>query len=543
MAFLTFCSAPLGASTSALSDTFRTEEVAKLIQDVHRNMVAETYESAHAGQTRCPCGSPSPDFFKTDMIEVKFKLHLSQAYCDFKRCKFPDCHVLQHKVCVQGLRAVPPHFHCEVCRINRADLLWVGMKNFLYPTRLELPEFRGDGTNNTVNLNTDLEIQGRDLDLIDREGYKIQVLCILPNDAAQFRIHWPKYSLLEVNGIEMGTVDRPQNQLLGANGHDSGALISMCLKEGLNKITFSAQDNRIFCLGVRLVRPRTIKEICEVILKEQEGETLNDAKARVIRCLRGGTTSHGNADRDFEVLSKMTVNLRCSISGARMKTASRFKPCVHMACFDLESFIGLRQTAKQIEQSGEDTTEIKIRSDGSWFVDHRHSTSLRVQYGLSSPSRTTNNDHGFVIVDLRKKSEPYEGSRQFFDSRKGINESGLKLENLNTEPALEASESGRVVLEFTEGNSDSALNSSACQAERSPNKIRSYNRAPSMRAGEHQTESKTESRQKQLAHDAHPRARAGCAQRAARAVSVRAGSSGLVRFRVLKLEFYSVHVI
>ncbi|XP_074323323.1 E3 SUMO-protein ligase SIZ1-like [Apium graveolens] len=366
------------------------------------NMVAETYESAHAGQTRCPCGSPSPDFFKTVMVE----------------CKFPDCHVLQHKVCVRGLRAVPPHFHCEVCRMNRVDLLWVGMKNFLYPTRPELPEFKVDGTNNTVNLNTKLEIQGRDLHLIDREGYEIQVWCILLNDAAQFRIHWLKYSQLEVNGIEMGIVDRPQNQLLGVNGRDSGALISMCLKEGLNKIAFSAQDNRIFYLGVRLVRPRTIKEICEVILKEQEGETLNDAKARVICCLRGGTTSHGNADRDFEVLSEMTVNLCCPISGARMKTASRFKPCVHMACFDLESFLGLRRTAKQaqcpiclkkypfediiidpyfnqvictIEQSGEDTTEIKMRSDGSWFVDHRHSTSLRVQCDLSSPSRTTNN--------------------------------------------------------------------------------------------------------------------------------------------------------
>lgn len=32
------------------------------------------YETALAGQTRCPCGSPSPD---ARMVEVKIKLHLS----------------------------------------------------------------------------------------------------------------------------------------------------------------------------------------------------------------------------------------------------------------------------------------------------------------------------------------------------------------------------------------------------------------------------------------------------------------------------------
>lgn len=73
---------------------------------------------------------------------------------------------------------------------------------------------------------------------------------------------------------------------------------------------------------------------------------LNDAKARAIRCIGGGTASHDNADRDLEVLSELTVDLRCPISGVRMKTASRFKLCFHMACFDLESFIGLSQTAK-----------------------------------------------------------------------------------------------------------------------------------------------------------------------------------------------------
>lgn len=132
------------------------------------------HETVLAGQTRCPCGSPSPD---VRMVE----------------CKNPDCCVLQHTVCVRGLHAVPPHFNCEVCRINRADLFSVGTKILLHPTRLEHSEIRVDGTiNNFVNLNTEFQIQGRDLHLTDYEGYEVQVWCILLNDAAHFRMHWPK---------------------------------------------------------------------------------------------------------------------------------------------------------------------------------------------------------------------------------------------------------------------------------------------------------------------------------------------------------------
>lgn len=40
-------------------------------------------------------------------------------------------------------------------------------------------------------------------------------------------------SQLEVNGFEVKTVDRLQNQLLGANGRNSGALISTYLQEGI----------------------------------------------------------------------------------------------------------------------------------------------------------------------------------------------------------------------------------------------------------------------------------------------------------------------
>lgn len=35
-------------------------------------------------------------------------------------------------------------------------------------------------------------------------------------------------------------------------------------------------------------------------------------------------------------------------SGSRMKTAGRFKPCVHMGCFDLDTFVELNQRSRKV---------------------------------------------------------------------------------------------------------------------------------------------------------------------------------------------------
>lgn len=36
------------------------------------------------------------------------------------------------------------------------------------------------------------------------------------------------------------------------------------------------------------------------------------------------------------------------MSGSRIKTSGRFKPCAHIACFDLEAFIELNQRSKKV---------------------------------------------------------------------------------------------------------------------------------------------------------------------------------------------------
>lgn len=36
------------------------------------------------------------------------------------------------------------------------------------------------------------------------------------------------------------------------------------------------------------------------------------------------------------------------MSGSRMKIAGRFKPCVHMGCFDLRTFVELNQRSRKV---------------------------------------------------------------------------------------------------------------------------------------------------------------------------------------------------
>lgn len=53
-----------------------------------------------------------------------------------------------------------------------------------------------------------------------------------------------------------------------------------------------------------------------MIPREQEGEPLANALARVCRCISGGmATAHEDSDSDLEVIADfVTVNLRCPVS-------------------------------------------------------------------------------------------------------------------------------------------------------------------------------------------------------------------------------------
>jgi hypothetical protein len=57
-------------------------------------------------------------------------------------------------------------------------------------------------------------------------------------------------------------------------------------------------------------------QVLDLIPKEGEGESFEDALARVRRCLGGGgATDNADSDSDLEVVTEsVTVNLRCPVS-------------------------------------------------------------------------------------------------------------------------------------------------------------------------------------------------------------------------------------
>ncbi|KAG2729965.1 hypothetical protein I3843_01G267300 [Carya illinoinensis] len=365
----------------------------------------------------CPCGSSLPT---ESMIQ----------------CVDPRCQVQQHIGCVivpeKPFSPPVPLFYCEMCRIKRADPFWVTVVHILSPVKLVAPTIPTDGTNPLQNVEKTFQLTRDDTDLIRNTEYDVQVWCILLNDSVSFRMQWPLHVDLQINGMQVRTVNRQGSQLLGANGRDDGAFIRLYIGEGMNKISLSGRDARVFCFGIRLVRRRTVQQVLNLIPGEADGEAFEDALARVRRCICGGDAgTNEDSDSDVELIAdSITVSLRCPMSGSRMKVAGRFKPCAHMGCFDLEVFVELNQRSRKwqcpiclknyslediiidpyfnrittmMRHCGEDITEINVKADGSWSAKTKGAFSDLAQWHFP--------DSSFCIVNDKAASN-FEFPRQ-----------------------------------------------------------------------------------------------------------------------------------
>ncbi|KAF5744685.1 E3 SUMO-protein ligase SIZ1 isoform X1 [Tripterygium wilfordii] len=440
------------------------EAVAKLVDDIHRKMqVSGATDLASKSQgtsdssnvkvkgeaddpyqsdtkVRCPCGSS---------LETESMI----------KCEDPRCHVWQHIGCViipekpmEGGAQIPDLFYCEICRLSRADPFWVPVAHPLYPVKLATTNIPTDGTNPVQCVEKTFHLTRADKDLLSKQEYDVQAWCMLLNDKVSFRMHWPQYADLQINGVPVRGTNRPGSQLLGANGRDDGPIITPCTKDGINKISLTGCDARIFCLGVRIVKRRTVQQILNLIPKESDGERFEDALARVVRCVGGGTAGDdADSDSDVEVVAdSFTVNLRCPMSGSRMKVAGRFKPCVHMGCFDLEVFVELNQRSRKwqcpiclknysleyiiidpyfnritskMKHCGEDVAEIEVKPDGSWHAKTRNESEHR-ELGELTQWHAPDGSLCVSTGELKTKMEMSKPIRQ-----EGVSEGhiGLKL--------------------------------------------------------------------------------------------------------------------
>lgn len=57
------------------------------------------------------------------------------------------------------------------------------------------------------------------------------------------------------------------------------------------------------------------------------------------------------------------------MSGSRMKIAGRFKPCVHMGCFDLEVFVEMNQRSRKV-----------MNHRGNFYFGFNHFLSVNLNY-------------------------------------------------------------------------------------------------------------------------------------------------------------------
>ncbi|KAJ6325409.1 hypothetical protein OIU76_012485 [Salix suchowensis] len=288
--------------------------------------------------------------------------------------------------------SLPSEFMIQ-CIDSKSDPFWVTVAHLSLPMKLKSSYM--DGNNTLQNVETTFQLTRADQHLLQNCEYDVQAWCMLLDDNVLFRMQWPHKANLQVNDIPVRTHNRPASQSLGANGRDDGAQIKLCTVEGINRVSLSGSDSRVFCFGIRLVKRQTAEQVLNLIPKV--GESFEDALARVCRCIGGGIgATNEDSDSDLQVIAEaITVNLRCPMSGSRMKIAGRFKPCAHMGCFDLETFVRLNQRSRKWQcpiclknycledividpyfnritsmmgHCEEDITEIEVKPDGSWTV-------------------------------------------------------------------------------------------------------------------------------------------------------------------------------
>ncbi|KAG2673796.1 hypothetical protein I3760_13G106500 [Carya illinoinensis] len=395
------------------------ELAAKLVDDIFRKMqVSGATDLASNGQGVSDSSNVKVKGELDDQFQLDTKIRClcgnSLESESMIKCEDPRCHVWQHISCViimekptEGNPQVPDLFYCELCRLSRADPFWVTVANPLYPVKWTNTKIPTDGTNPVQSLEKTFQLTRADKDLLAKQEYDVQAWCMLLNDKVPFRMQWPQYVdlHLQVNGMPVRAINRPGSQLLGANGRDDGPIITPYTKDGINKISLTGCDARIFCFGVRIVKRQTVHQILSMIPKESEGERFENALARVCRIGGGTATDNADSDSDVEVVADyFGVNLRCPMSGSRMKVAGRFKPCTHMGCFDLEVFVELNQRSRKwqcpiclknyaleniiidpyfnritsmMRYCGEDVAEIEVKPDGSWRVKTKNESERR----------------------------------------------------------------------------------------------------------------------------------------------------------------------
>ncbi|GJX49049.1 E3 SUMO-protein ligase SIZ1 isoform X1, partial [Tanacetum coccineum] len=216
----------------AKKNAVRKEEVVKLVDDHYRKLQApgatdlaskgqsvsnvsinttlkeEAVDTLQKDKVRCLCGSTS----KAD----------SMIKCEDKKCnvwQHISCVIIPEKPMESLLPVPPPTFYCELCRLTRADPYWVSVGHPVYPVKLAIASAPTEGANPVQqSVEKTFQLTKMERELLAKAEFELQAWCMLLNDKVSFRMQWPQYADLQVNGMPVRAINRPGSQLLGANG-------------------------------------------------------------------------------------------------------------------------------------------------------------------------------------------------------------------------------------------------------------------------------------------------------------------------------------
>eukprot|EP00850_Spirogloea_muscicola_P021468 SM000250S08726 [mRNA] locus=s250:49900:53667:- [translate_table: standard] len=277
------------------------------------------------GVIRCPCGN-SADIGM--MIQ-----------CD------GECGVWQHVSCVlaplkpaeEAHVDLPSTFFCELCRISQGDPFSVTEANPLQPLKLRIMPAKADGSTPLQSVERGFVLSRAQRDQLHHASWDLQVWCALLNDPVPLRMHWPAYADLRLNGMPVRVTSRPGQQLLGINGRDEGPSVSA-------------------------VAADTAGVVLDQIPREEDGEHILSALARIRRCLGMGPSENGNgdgSDSDVEVVSdKVVVSLRCPWQCPICLHNYSLQHLIIDPCFN--------RITTLMKDYPEEVTDVEMKADGSW---------------------------------------------------------------------------------------------------------------------------------------------------------------------------------
>ena len=116
-----------------------------------------------------------------------------------------------------------------------------------------------------------------------------------------------------------------------------------CVVEGTNNLSVQGQDHRSFCVIIRMVKLRSLREVRDMVPTPVPFPL---ARSLLEQTSCGG---HDQKDQDDDVIiqDKSVISLRCPISGQICRIPVRTRHCKSPAVFDLDTFLELNSKVRK----------------------------------------------------------------------------------------------------------------------------------------------------------------------------------------------------